>query len=358
MAKQNPIPNMIADLMVLDFNSDNIHQLVKRWKDESAVPFGQNCRRNLYYGYAEDFTAFPFSKLDRSYADLRGKDAYAHLLKFCLGFERGQYNTHNRAQFFDAWGVASQKEGVGEKYSRLLALLDSDTKFLHTHVTSHYQKLRHEVAARDLSGQKKGDDILVVGSLSSVEGRDELSPFTKGILLVSESKQKGQKDFITVTAPDPEVLAKLKLEIEKCEQSGALRSGITFVDFQDIGLAVETHNRVYVAAPMGSNEEAERQIIAAWQGRSNRQGTLTHMQGEPGAKGDISPLWRDAKLDNFVTVHDIRAEIENRRIKNSHVIVNAERACWRCAEFRLAGKPMNKDTFFSADAHDLMPEPA
>ncbi len=357
MGTRNDLPRMIQNLMVLDYHPSEIHQDLRSWRERADVAAGQNCTRRLFYGFEDEFSDFPYHVLTQAPSKLQGVDAYAHLVQFCLGFENGHYHTHNKRQFFEYWALSAVKGSVGEKYSGLVAFLQTDSSFLHTHITSRYQELRDEVIARDISGQKKGDRVLVIGNPAHINGRDDLSAFTQGIIQVSESKQKGQKGFITLTHPDRDVLEKMKIRIEEMEARGFLRSGISYVDYSELSKAIEGCQCVYITLPMGSNEIAERQIVDAWDGRVNRGNVLTHLQGEQRAKGKPSGLWRNVDLDSFLSIDDVRREMERRRAANLDIVGIAEQACRRCAEFRATRMPMNKDTFF-ADVPELMPEPA
>ncbi len=349
---RDSVSAMIGDLVVIDYKSDDLPQQISEWKRNTIAPYGQNCRRNLYYGFSEDFEDFPYDKLDRDYTDVGGAHAYAHLLQFASGFERGKYNGHNRFQFFEAWAQSTKNHAeTGEKYGRLLSLVSNDTKFMAQHITSKYKARRLEISARDLSGMKKGDDVLIVGNL---DRNDDLSPLTSGMIRMAESKQKGRKNFISVTHPDPEVLDKLKEAMEGHVKRGNIRSGIDFVDFEDVPLAIEINNRVFVAMPMGAHEEGEAALIDMWKNRSEDQNTLTHLHGEIGNQGSMSSLWEGADLDNFISPYDIREDMAERARYNAEVIVKAEQAFWKCAELRSQGEPLTKESFFGSSPDLIM----
>ena len=335
---------IVRDLMVIDFKADDLPTKISEWKRNTITPYAQNCRRNLYYGFEEDFKKFPYDKLDRSYTDLGGVDAYAHMLKFASGFERGRYNSHNRAQFFEAWAQSIKKHPeTSDKYGRLLHFIDSDTRFMHQHITSKYKAHRMEISARDLSGMSKGDDILIIGALG---GNGDLSHLTSGMIRVAESKQKGRKDFISLTHPDPNTLEQMQEAIKGHDGRGNIRSGIQFVEFEDVALAFEVSNRVYITMPMAIDEDADMAIIDAWRNRSSRENTLTHMKGDTARQGSMTNLWKHSSLDNFINPYNIREDMIDRAAFNAEVIVKAERAFWQCAELRSKGMPIHKQDFF------------
>ena len=339
-----PPEEMVAQLMVIDYQSDDLAPVISEWKRNTLAPFAQNCQRNLYYGFAEDFADFPYEHLHRSNTQLAGQDAYVHILKFASGFERGAYQSHNRHQFFEAWATSVKNNWeTGEKYGRLLSLIESDTNFMYKHITSHYKTPRFEIAVRDLSDMTKGDDILIVGAL---DRKDGLSPFTSGMIRTAESKQKKRKSFIGVTHPDPETLEKLKEAVKFHEEKGNMRSGVHFVDFEDIATAFELNNKVYITMPMNSEPEAEAQIIDAWRNRASDTGKLTHLHTDPNTAGEMSDLWANADLDNFVSPHDLRDDMAHRAQHNNNVIVSAEKGFWLCSVLRSEGLPIMKEDFF------------
>lgn len=339
------IADMVDDLVVFDFNSDNLPRKVAGWKQNTAAPFGQNCRRNLYYGFTEDFNKFPEDHLDRAYTKCKGVDAYAYLLQFAAGYEHGRYRTHNTHQFFRTWSESTRNHpDTGEKYKRLVSILTSDSKFIQKHITDHYKEQRKEIIARDLSGLKRGDDVLVVGSL---DDQGDLSAFTSGMIRTAESKQKGRKGFITLTHPDNEKLAAMKDKVHEINGGKhPFHSGISYADPDEIALAIEMSDKVYIALPMGAVEGADQVIVDAWQNRVRRDNVLTHFHSNPLDKGVMTPAWEQAKLDKFVSPIDIREENVARGDKNAEVIVKAEQAIWNCAQLRSQGLPLMKNDFF------------
>ncbi len=341
---RDSIDDIISDLIVIDFQADDLPARISEWKRSTIAPYAQNCRRNLYYGFSEDFKNFPYDELDRSYSDLGGIDAYAHIMKFASGFERGRYNSHNRSQFFEAWAQSIKKHPeTAEKYGTLLHYINSDTRFMHQHITSKYKPHRTEISARDLSGMSKGDDIFIIGSLG---GNGDLSHLTSGIIRVAESKQKGRKGFITLTHPDSDTLNIMQEAINGHEGRGNIRSGIQFAEFNDLALAFEVSDRAFITMPMAIDEEADISIIDAWKNRSNRNNTLTHMKGDVSRQGSMTNLWKHARLDNFINPYNIREDMADRSAFNAEVIVKAERAFWQCANLRYQGLPIHKQDFF------------
>tara|TARA_R110002095_G_scaffold91656_1_gene80044 strand:- start:11642 stop:12778 length:1137 start_codon:yes stop_codon:yes gene_type:complete len=349
---RDTIGDMIKDLVVIDFQSDDLPQQISKWKRDTLAPFAQNCRRNLYYGFEEDFDEFPHDKLDRDYTSLGGSHAYAHIMQFASGFERGQYNSHNRHQFFDAWATSIKNYSeTGEKYGKLLSFINSDTNFMHQHITSKYKARRLEISARDMSGMTKGDDVLIIGSL---DRKSDLSPLTSGMIRMAESKQKGRKGFISLTHPDPDVLEAMHEALKGHEDRGNIRSGVQIVDFDDFALAAEISDHVYVTMPMAEDHEADLAIIDTWKNRSNTENSLTHFQGVFMKQGSMSSLWEDAHLDNFVSPLDLRDDMKERATYNAEVIVKAEQAFWQCAELRSQGLPIHKEDFFGRSPDLLM----
>lgn len=331
---------MVADLMVIDFNSKHLTPEIQAWKEQAAVPFAASCARQIWYGTEEDFADFPYPENREAIRTLRGAEGYSALLRVQSGFESSRLGeTHVKSQFDEGWRCFNDEyPDKAEGYQRLIGMMREDVNFVRNDIAEAFKQQRHETSARDLSGQKRGDQLLVIGSTSKAG----VSVFTEGIIRVSENRQKNNDYFLRVTHPDLEVFRDMRNALLEMKQNKKLRTNIEFVEFDMIGKLMEVSDRVYVDIPMGSNPEGEAQIIAAWRDRTRRDNTLTHMRGDPHKRALSTPLWAEAGLDNYISPEDIRHDMAERATTNRKVLENADVAFDMCGQLRLAGrKPMN-----------------
>ncbi len=332
----------VSNLFVVDYNSMFETDEMRNWRENTAVPFAASCSRQIWYGHEKNFKDFPYPENRAHIKTVRGVEGYAALLRVVSGFESQRLGeTHIRSQFYDGWRCIVEKNPIEAiNYEKIVGQINEDVSFVRNNIASQFKTRRHELAARDISGQSKGDKVLLIGEVGK---GDNLSAFTLGLVRVSENKQKRQDNFMTITHPDDAKLESIKNMFGWCKHEKELRSNIEFIPFSDLSAAIEENNMIYIDIPMELYKEADIQIIQAWSGRINRQNTLTHMRGDPTNKALSSDDWKNAGLDNYFSPEDIRAEMSERGRKNKLVISKSKQAFDMCAELRLAGhKPANK----------------
>ncbi len=332
---------LVADLVVIDFHSKHLTPEIQAWKENAAVPFAASCSRQIWYGTPEDFKDFPYPANKDAVKTLNGAEAYSALLRVISGFESNRLGeTHVKSQFYEGWRCFNDEyPDKAESYQRLVGMLNEDVNFIRNDIASAFKYQRHEISARDLSGQAKGDKLLVIGSVGK---GGIVSAFTEGIIRVSENRQKNRDNFLTVTTPEPEALEILKEQLLQMKRAGKLSTNIEVADFSEIGRQMDESDRVYVDVPMGSAPEAEAQIVNAWRDRIRDDNTLTHMRGDSHNRALSTPLWADAGLDHYFSPEDIRHDMAERGRNNRIVLENADRAFDMCGQLRLEGrKPKN-----------------
>lgn len=333
----------ISDLVLVDFHSKHLTPEIQEWKQKASVPFAESCARQIWYGRKEDFQDFPYPENPGGkIKTLHGAQAYSALLRLISGFESNRVGeTHVKSQFFEGWRCFNDEfPEVAEGYQRLIGYLNEDVNFIRNDIAGGFKYQRHELSARDISEQKRGDQLLVIGSLGK---GGNLSMFTEGIIRVSENRQKNKDNFMTVTHPDPEVLKVLASRLEAMSNDGILRSEIAVRPFEEIGRLLETTDRVYVDIPMGSDQQNEAMIIQAWQDRVRRDNTMTHLRGDPLNRALSSPQWAEAGLDNYFGPEEIRADMAERGRTNRRILENVEAAADLCGNLRNEGqKPKNR----------------
>lgn len=148
----------VADLCVVHFRSRYLTDEIKAWREERPVPFAESCDRQVWYGFAETFSDFP-ALPDPSIKNptihlLKGKDAYAFLLKLVIGFDSKKLGESNiKRQFLEGLELF-QKEYT--EFARSFGLfaddIKADTRLIQNEICTGFKHQRYELCAKDLSG--------------------------------------------------------------------------------------------------------------------------------------------------------------------------------------------------------------
>ena len=326
----------VRDLVVLDFRSRYLTPEISDWKEHSAVPNAESCARQVWYGRTQDFEDFPTAN-SKHITRLEGAKAYELLLSVISGYHSArEMETHIRHQFMMGWRAFERcHPDKAPQFKSLIKQLRTDATFIHDNITNGWKPQRLEYAAIDLSGQKKGDQILIVGN----QGRSGImSPLTRELIKVSESRQKPHRNFLTITHHDPEVLEQFRKEVAQLQRDRVVRLDISFVPLDEIAPVLESSDCVYVATAMRDFPDADAALIEMWQGRVRQDGTLTHLRGMPTLRGATVEPWADADLKNFVRSEDIREEMVCRFRDNKAVRERALHAYEIFSQLREEGK--------------------
>ena len=331
----------IGNLAVVEYRSKVITSPVHNWIEQHKIPYAESCARQILYGHDTDFVEFPLANaLDEqgnSVATvMHGADGYSCLLDLVCGLKSAKFaETHIRHQFFDRWKKYAERDPWNaNRYKTFIAQLKADSNLVTDKIIAQYQAPKIEHAARDLSGQKVGDRLLIVGALNL---NRRLSQSTLNLLRVFESKQKGCKDFISITHPDETVLQIIEKDIKHFESEKTLHSGIVFRSFTDLAMNCETHDRIYVDLPMGENPEADNELIASWQGRCRQDNVLTHMKGPYSHSAQSTDTWKDAMLEQYFSPEDLHQNLLVREKNTAIVVEKAKELTGMCAQLRMHG---------------------
>ena len=321
-----------------DDGDDSLADSAKAWRQshEDELFIASNCAHRLWIGSNRPFADFPEDGR-KNLEILTKKDAYRHMLRMLSGIDSPRScETHVRSQFKQKWLVfRAESPAVAVSLETVYGQMMTDSGFVSDQILSDYRELKHENSARALSGQKKGDKVLIV---ADVNRHSNLAQYTERMIRLSENKQGGIKDFLTLTHPDPKTLERLKQVVASLQSEKKIRCAVAFKPFDEIAKSFEENDRVYVDTAMDSNPEADLQVIQAWNNRVRTDNTLTHMRGNPQARGFSSEAWENANLDNYISPEDIRAELSARTKSNPLVIQRAEKAIEVFAEIRAEGK--------------------
>jgi hypothetical protein len=327
------------ELVVVNFRTKFFSDDIRRWKAGARIAIAESCNRQLWFGLQDDFAAFPGrERPDIDYHE--GLDAYRFMLKVYCGLESDRIDritdSSIKGQICAGWEEFVTDDARKKKaIDAIMTDIKADSRFVSAAALDDYKPRRHEISARDLSGQKKSDRVLLIGHLND---GGKLSKFTDGIARVTGNKRAGRVREIVLTHPDAKTLSAMADQMMTLKNSGIIAADVSRVSFKDLSRAIESVDRTYVDIPMGSMPDAEETIVLTWQTRIYQDNTLTHLRGNPHEMGSSSPLWADAALDNYVSPELIRHDMAQRAIHNQSVLENANKAIEYCAELRMRGE--------------------
>jgi hypothetical protein len=325
----------VENLAVVDFRiEDGIPPPIALWKATHIVPSAESCMRQVWYGNEKDFESFPKGQ-GEGLEFMRGKKAYAFLLKLVCGLESKRVGeTHIRHQFYGSWGnFSAQNPSQTSAYKTLFAQINADVGIIDKWLLAGHLPARPQHAACALTGQGNNDNVLIIGGVGS-NGR-EMSRIVSDIVRLSESRQPGRKSFITLTHPENSGLDATARCLDQLVAKNIVRSGVSVAPFDTLSRLVEQNDRVYVATRMGAYPDADQEVVAAWRGRVRKDNCLAHVKGQDGVS--IAP-WTTAGLDRYVSPEDIGKEIARRRAINERLHAAAVEFADNCAEIRSHGE--------------------
>ncbi|MBN8520498.1 MAG: hypothetical protein J0L77_01185 [Alphaproteobacteria bacterium] len=248
--------------------------------------------------------------------------------------------TNINGQFFQGWEKFVSDYPVASRDLRhVIQDLKTDARHVGNIVLSQHKARRHEIVARDLSGQSKGETALIIAS----EGRyGGASIFSQGIAQVIGNNRKGRVRDIVITHPENKAMHTLYDEFKKMALDGKISSGVSCVRFEDLSLAFEICDRVYSDLCMGTDKDLNKYIIDTWRQRERRDNIITTLRGDSQKQGLSSDLWITADLDNWISAEKIREEMTARGAYNRHLEQRAEEVFAFCAQTRASGKAVSE----------------
>lgn len=327
----------LQQLAVVNFRTQHLKADVRAWKESADVASAMSCARQVWFGTKDDFADFPRRDQSRTAVTYyEGAEAYKFMVQLVLGLDsKHVYENNVKGQVFSCWEQYQTSDAAKRKLlDRIMQDIKADSRHIDGAVLSGYKQHRHEISARDLSGQKKDDTILLVGANS---GGGKLTNFTDGIARVTGNKRSNAAREIIVTHPDGTVRDSIYSQLRDMKIRGILQADISQVSFSDFSNTVEKSNRVYVDLPMGSDQEAEEHIVLSWQTRINQGNTLTYLRGNSNNMGFSTPLWEQAGLDSYISPEMIRADMSARNKHNRVVLQKADELIAFCTKLRVDG---------------------
>lgn len=333
------------NLYLIKFDVKHLTPEIKQWREEGHSSYIAPCLNQCLYGREEDFDSFPIDvENDNHFRVERGEQAYRFLLETVSGFRSKDVGeTHSRRQFIDGWrDFSSNNPDISKHYQKFVADVKKDSLHLQENILLDHKNTKRVPVVRDLSGQKKGDTVLVIGEVGT---GDHIGGYGKDIIKNTENcqdpngKMMGRNDFILLTHPDPVVMDVLRKEIADLQSRGEVRSNIVFTEFSDLSKHFEQCDRVYVDMAMGHDEIADQVIIDTWRDRVRQDNTLTHMRGDPKTMHESTGNWVEAcDLKGIILPEDVTDEITVRLEKNNQVRHEFRGQAQTISELRCAGE--------------------
>lgn len=331
-------PVTISDLVVADFRSANMGKRVENWRLNNHVPYAESCARQIWYGSRDVFAGFPVDDIaDHNVTLHHGAAAYTHLMRLNLGLlSRNFGETNITGQFYAGWQrIHNQMPEKAKPYDQIVQHLTADSRLIRGRILSGWRTKQHELAARDLSGMKGGDSVLIIAHPNK-EGK--CSPMTDNLARRLTSNDNRRAREIALTHPDHAVLDGMMDDMKALSDTGRVPTPIQKMNFDDLAIGFEMYDRVYITMPMGEDPEADMQIIQAWKGRETRENTLTHLRADYVNMAEVTRTWIIADLDNYVGPEKIRDDMIMRGRNNDILAQRAEEAITLCTKMRVSGQ--------------------
>jgi hypothetical protein len=360
------------DLTVLKFiaGKESISSTVRSWQQNRIFAPMETCTRQIWAGVAGTFQDFPERDNKRDFHFVFGQKAYAYLLEVFTGLHSPRVGEdHITHQYREKWERFRTIAPTFEAFMRPLKIaLDEDNAVVRRDIIDHLIPPEDVHAARILSGQQKGDRILIIGHI----GKDGLPykdtqkfikffannrngrPLADEIELMGSTEDESRKMLDWVLGlkknpPSDRAGRKKKLIHDKIVW-GTIPQG-------SLDQAVQTYDRVYMTSPMNRVPQMDHALITAWQQRERRDNCLVCVRGASVPEGRSPEYWVNAGLDHFVRPEDLRKTSENVGAYNRQVVDVAEFTIEECAIARVQNTRLRTSSYTELIDHNLRPKP-
>lgn len=328
-----------GDLVVVDFRMEQITGALSGWRDRLHVPYAESCARQVWYGDARAFDSFPVKDAVRNgFSFHRGAAGYEFLMKLNLGLlskKQGEGNV--KGQFYLGWEKykREQSSSLQGYYERLVQSITADTRLVGGCFLNTFKTMRKELAARDLSGLKGGDHVVIMGNILS---NGNVSPRSDGLARVCSSNTACKAGEIAVTHPDEKTLCALFNHFAALKDRRVISAKLSRFDFMDLPLAADLYDRVFIDRLGGEDVEVNRKLVAVWRARERQDSVMVHMEAPP----DIAGQWKRLFGAGYVGPGDIDADMGARARHNGKIVPEAEKAIRIIADLRVRGVQPSK----------------
>lgn len=350
----------IEDLVVADFRTEHvIGHTVMEWRAKHHVPHAESCARQIWFADKDTFKSFPTDHIRGNAVIMHhGALAYKFLMQLNLGLlSQRQGETNITGQFYEGWQkLHTEHPEQAKRYDTLMQNLVSDNRLIRSSILSQWKMRSNELCARDLSGMKNRDTVLLVGDVGR---HGDMSVMTDSLIRKIATNENMHAQEVLITHPDPKVVKQLLADAKDMKRNLKLAATFTATDFDEVPIMMALCDRTYVTLPMDANKDADKYMIRGWQEHAGEGSTLTHLKADPANMAKVSDTWLDAGLRNFVTPDDIKEEMVRRARLNDRLAHRAELAIDASVKLRMEGiKPTAKTMGGALNVPNIdMPEP-
>jgi hypothetical protein len=334
----------VNDLCLARFNTRYYTDEVRAWQEMSPVITAESCAAQVLYGEKSAFHNFPHPENAAAVKMHYGGDAYKYLLELVSGLKSKRLGeTHVRKQFKDGWtDFGREKHQESISFQNVVSSIKKDINYIEQEIGFGPKDLRRVTIARDISGQVKGDTVLIIPSVGKT---GKIGEFTKDMIFLTENKQdpakkmSGRNNFLRIMPHNFGVQESMNFEVSKLKEERLIRSSIGFVNIKQMATQFEECDRVYLDLPMGADEVAERAIIDVWKNRARTGNTLTHIRGNPHTRMESTPLWKEAELEGtgYISPEKITLETTFARQRAQIIAQQVEQTIEELAFLRAQG---------------------
>ncbi len=333
-------PVTLAELVVVDFQKSSETPELNNWKSQklgSQVFCAEKCARNIWFGAAEDFATFPKLLENSQNEVLTGQDAYERMLHFVLGVRNeGEYDPAAFNRFIDGWEKLNRRNATAAGHlSCVVNKLITDMNVVNASIDREPQSTRTWLIAKELAGQKRGDEALIVGNLDrSSVGASFLTARMATTLNAGGFDKVGILD-VTHPADLPSAF-QLCTGVNDLYRSKGIRLNARTIDMADeLPLAVEMADQVYVTVDMDEFPHQEEVLLNAWMNRTRTDNKLVHVK----ASERSVALWSEANPKGYISPLDIEREMQAREESNNGVYEKMRLMAHRCAARNMSRIP-------------------
>lgn len=326
----------IEDLVVANFRTEHvIGDTVMQWRAKHQVPHAESCARQIWFAGKDTFKSFPTDHIRGNAVTMyHGALAYKFLMQLNLGLlSQRQGETNISGQFYEGWQkLNTEHPEQAKRYDTLMQNLISDNRLVRSSILSHWKMRSNELCARDLSGMKNRDTILLVGEAGR---HGDMSVMTNSLIRKIASNENMHAQEILITHPDPKVVKQLLADAKDMKRNLKLVSKFTAADFDEVPIMMALCDHTFITLPMDANKEADQYMIRGWKEHAPEASTLTHLKADPANMAKVSDTWLEAGLNNFVTPDDIKEEMARRARLNDRLTRRAELAIDTIVKLRM-----------------------
>ena len=298
----------------------------------------RGCTRNVLLGSKSDVEAL-LPEISTPHTSYSAENAYAHLLRYVTGqFSKTRGESQIVDQFKKSWNEFSIQ--TPEKAKSLHYLYDSiiaDNRTVRTHATAELRPAFYETTAHDLSGQKGGEDVLLVAGENNA--RNGYSTVTRNLVKQLVNNRKNAVGTLYITHPDPEMLKSMMTQMQK--DSIISKHLPTPIPFEEAfaNSAQRKPRLTFVTLKMDQYPEADTTMLRFCDEHEAFRMRLVHLGGNTKPDRITRGVWKDHTMELAIMPEAITATQNAAQTRNKQIVDGVGLyAANNCALSRLSGK--------------------